>query len=105
MMDIINIILAIIVIVGFCLTIFSNDSDKRRYIGWIMMAISITIFGINNIIVGKIGQALCDFGISLADYWLAYYYYGIYKEKADAEETQKLNDKEKFLKDIMNFRK
>lgn len=95
----------IIYLLGFCLAIFSKDSDKRRYIGWIMMATLITIFGISEIIVGKIGSALFDFGIGLADYWLAYYWYGIYKEKADAKELSKLNNKEKFLKQIMNYKR
>ena len=104
-MDVINIILAIIVSLGFCLTIFSKESDKRRYIGWIMMATAITIFGISEIIVGKIGIALFDFGIGLVDYWLAYFWYGIYKEKADAKELSKLNNKEKFLKQIMNYKR
>jgi len=104
-MNIINFISAVIVSVGLCLTIFSKDTDKRRYIGWLMMAIVITIYGINNTIVGKIVEALFDFGIGLADYWLAYYWYGIYKEKADAKEIMKLGDKERFLNDIMRFRK
>ena len=69
------------------------------------MAISLTIFGISEIIVGKIGVALFDFGISLVDYWLAYYWYGKYKEEADAKEIMKLNEKERFLKEIMRFRK
>lgn len=105
MMNIINIISAVIVSVGFCLTIFSKDTDKRRYIGWFMMATAITILGISHVIVGKIGVALFDFGAGLVDYWLAYYWYGIYKEKADAKEIMKLNKRERFLKEIMIFRK
>ena len=104
-MNIINIISAVIVSVGFCLTTFSKGTDKRRYIGWFMMATTITILGISNVIVGKIGVGLFDFGVGLVDYWLAYYWYGKYKEEADAKEIMKLNNKEKFLKEIMRFRK
>ena len=104
-MNIINIISAVIVSVGLCLTIFSKDTDKRRYIGWFMMATTITILGISHVIVGKIGEALFDFGVGLVDYWFAYYRYGKYKEEVDAKEIMKLNDKERFLKEIMRFRK
>jgi len=104
-MYIIIIIFAIILSLGFCLTIFSKDSDKRCYIGWLMMATSMTLFGISQIIVGKIVIALFDFGIGLVDYWLAYFWYGKYKEEADAKESSKLNNKEKFLKEIMTFRR
>ena len=105
MMNIINIISAAIASVGFCLSIFSKDTDKRRYIGWFMMATTITILGISDAIVGKIGEALFEFGIGLVDYWLAYYWYGEHTEEADAKEIMKLNNKEKFLKEIMRFRK
>ncbi len=105
MMNIINIIGAIIVSVGFGLTIFSKDSDKRRYVGWLMMAMSISIFGMCDLIHGSMGSAIFDFGIGLIDFWLAYFWYGIYKEKVNAKEMRKLNDKERFLKEIMRFRK
>lgn len=104
-MNIINIINAVIVSVGFCLTIFSKDTDKRRYIGWLMIATTVTIVGISKIIDGIIGSALVNFGIGLVDYWLAYYWYGKYKEEADAKEILKLDDKERLLKEIMRFRK
>ena len=93
-------IVAAVVSLGFVMTIFSDETKKRRYIGWIFMATSISVFGVYNFIHGNIGSAIFDVGIGLVDYFLAYFWHGKYKEAKNEKEFKRLNNRERFLREI-----
>ena len=90
----------IVVSLGFVMAIFSDETKKRRYIGWILMATSISVFGVYDFIHGNIGSAIFDVGIGLVDYFLAYFWHGKYVEAKKEKELKKLNNRERFLKEI-----
>ena len=73
----------------------------RRYcIGWILMATSISVFGVYNFIHGNMSTAMFDIGIGLVDYFLAYFWHGKYVEAKKEKELKKLNNRERFLREI-----
>lgn len=92
----------VVVSLGFMMTIFSDETKKRHYIGWILMGISISIFGVYNFIHGNIGSAIFDVGIGLVDYFLAYFWHGKYIEAKKEKELKKLNNRERFLREIID---
>lgn len=104
MNSILYIIGIVVVSIGFVMTMFSDETKKRRYIGWILMATLISVFGVYNFIHGNIGSAIFDVGIGLVDYFLAYFWYGKYNEIKEEKELKKLNNRERFLKELKHKR-
>ncbi len=90
----------IVVSLGFVMAMFSDETKKRRYIGWILMAMSISVIGAYNFMHGNIGSAIFDIGIGMIDFFLSYFWYGKYKDAKFEKELKRLNNREKFLREI-----
>jgi len=100
-----HIIGTVVVSLGFVMTVFSDETKKRRYIGWILMGISISIFaGVYDFMHGNIGSTIFDVGVGLVDYFVAYFWYGKYIEAKKKKELKKLNNRERFLREIIDKR-
>ena len=105
-MNILAYITLVLLSIGFCMAIFSKETSNKRYIGWIIMAIVIIVSTIIHTIIGGITDRAIIFniGIGMIDFFLAYFWYGEYKDaKEDAKfekELKRLNNREKFLREI-----
>lgn len=100
MNSVLHSIVIIVVSLGFVMTMFSDETKKRRYIGWILMAMSISVIGVHNFMHGNIGNAIFNIGIGMIDFFLSYFWYGKYKDAKFEKELKRLNNREKFLREI-----
>ena len=84
------------------MTILSKETSNKRYIGWIITAIGIIVCTIIRAITGGITVSVIIFniGVGMIDFFLAYFWYGKYKHAKFEKELKRLNNREKFLREI-----
>ena len=101
-MNIVVYIALIVLSIGFCMTMFTPETSRKRYLGWLMMAITIIIYTILRFISGNIAIAsvIFNIGIGAVDFFLAYFWYGQYRKAKDEKELKRLNNRERFLREI-----
>ena len=101
-MNILAYITLVLLLIGFCMTMFSKETSNKRYIGWIIMAMGIIVYTIIRAITGDItvGVIIFNIGIGMIDFFLAYFWYGKYEDAKFEKELKRLNNREKFLREI-----
>ena len=101
-MNIIACVAIALLLIGFWMMMFSPETSRKRYLGWLITAITITVYTIIRLAAGDLtaGALMWNIGIGLFDYFLAYYWYARYKEAKNEKEFKRLNNREKFLREI-----
>ena len=84
------------------MVIFSPVTSRKRYLGWLAMGVVIMIYTIIRLVAGDIVFAAIVWNVCVvaSDLFLAYYWYGEYKEAKNEKELKRLNNREKFLREI-----
>ena len=84
-------------ICGCILASFSNEANKKRQIGWLIMSIGALMLAIKDFYCGYTVSGCLMLGIFGVDFGLHLYWRNEYKK----EQLKRLSNKERFIKEIM----
>ena len=98
-----ELIAVIFIWIGFYISINAEKSileedNKKKQLGWLIIAIATLIDGILIVIDGRIGIATFILCIAVFDFWMCNYWRKKYNE-------EHLDKREKFLKDVMKYKR
>ena len=84
------------------MAMLSPITSRKRYLGWLGMGVVIMIYTIIRLLVGDISIAAIIWNICTIalDLFLAYFWHGKYLDAKYEKEIERLNNRERFLREI-----